>query len=169
MLAGTMFSLLAQPFDLMSVNASDKVAQSSFFAVTNNSINMFEQTSLTKPSLTVNGDTMVVARVQKSTTTVQEQGRIVNNFALDQNYPNPFNMSTVIRYSLPEQANVMIKVFDITGREIATVVNDSKSAGVYSVGFGNMQLSSGTYFYRMIAQAPNGKTTIETKKMIVMK
>ena len=169
MLAGTMFSLLAQPFDLMSVNVSDKVAQSSFFAVTNNSINMFEQTSLTKPSLTVNGDTMVVARVQKSTTTVQEQGRIVNNFALDQNYPNPFNMSTVIRYSLPEQANVMIKVFDITGREIATVVNDSKSAGVYSVGFGNMQLSSGTYFYRMIAQAPNGKTTIETKKMIVMK
>ena len=169
MLAGTMFSLLAQPFDLMSVNASDKVAQSSFFAVTNNSINMFEPTSLTKPSLTVNGDTMVVARVQKSTTTVQEQGRIVNNFALDQNYPNPFNMSTVIRYSLPEQANVMIKVFDVTGREIATVVNDSKSAGVYSVGFGNMQLSSGTYFYRMIAQAPNGKTTIETKKMIVMK
>lgn len=112
---------------------------------------------------------MLVARVIQTTTSVGDQNLISSSYGLDQNYPNPFNISTVIRYLLPEQANVTIKVYDLTGREIATIVDGFKNQGLHSVGFGNNQLSTGTYIYRMIAQGQSGKTTVETKKMIVMK
>ncbi|MDD8017174.1 MAG: T9SS type A sorting domain-containing protein [Bacteroidota bacterium] len=167
--SGAVFQVSAQPFDLMNVNSSNKVAQSSYYTVTRTSIHLFESTNFTHSTATVTGDTMIVARVPRSTTFIGEQNLTVTNFALDQNYPNPFNLTTVIRYSLPEPASVSIKVFDTAGREIATVVNDTKAAGMHSVGFGNNLLSSGTYFYRMIAHSMTGKTTVETKKMIVMK
>ncbi len=89
--------------------------------------------------------------------------------ALQQNYPNPFNNSTVIRFSVGEMSDVSIKVYDMTGREITTLVNGTKQSGTFSVGFENTNISSGTYIYRMIARNGSGKTTVETKKMIVMK
>jgi hypothetical protein len=159
----------AQTFDLLAMSSSDKIAQSSNFNVSQNGINMFATSSVTHPTSIISGDTMMVARVSKSATSVGGQNSVVDNFALDQNYPNPFNLSTVIRFSLPEPAVISIKVYDVTGREIATVVNEMKSAGVHSVGFGNNQLSTGTYMYRMTASTTSGKTTVETKKMIVMK
>jgi len=84
---------------------------------------------------------------------------------LEQNYPNPFNPSTVINYQFPVASNVSLKVFDVLGNEIATLDDEEKPAGTYSVKFRtqNLQLSSGIYFYRLQA----GSFT-ETKKMILL-
>lgn len=72
-------------------------------------------------------------------------------YHLSQNYPNPFNPSTTIGYNLKETGMVNITVFDLTGREIATLVNETKTAGYYTVDFNASSLSSGTYFYRIHA------------------
>lgn len=89
-----------------------------------------------------------------------------DNFVLYQNSPNPFNPSTMIRYELPVDGFVSLKVFDVLGNEVATLVNEDKTAGVYELQFSisNLQLGSGVYFYRV--QVGN---FIDTKKMILMK
>ena len=87
-----------------------------------------------------------------------------NEFALEQNYPNPFNPTTTINYSVPRTAVVTLKVYDILGREIATLVNEEKPAGNYSVNFNASNLSSDIYFYRMQAG-----TFVETKKLTLLK
>lgn len=98
---------------------------------------------------------------------------ISNGIYLTQNYPNPFNPTTTIRYDIPEQSFVTIKIYDILGKEIATLVNEEKPAGSYEVEFntgghsgfsGIRELTSGIYFYKL--QAGN---FIETKKMVLIK
>ena len=87
-------------------------------------------------------------------------------FRLAQNYPNPFNPSTVISYQLPMDGNVTLKVYDMLGKEVTTLVNEFQRAGSYNYQFSinNLQLSSGVYYYRL--QSGN---FVETKKFIVMK
>jgi hypothetical protein len=85
-------------------------------------------------------------------------------FALAQNYPNPFNPITMIRYELPERADVSLKVYDILGREVATLVNASQGQGSYQVPFNASTLSSGVYFYRLKAGS-----FMQTKKMLLVK
>jgi len=90
-------------------------------------------------------------------------------YSLEQNYPNPFNPSTKLRYSIPQTSNVIIKVFDILGNEIETLVNEEKSIGTYEVEFSVGQnsilsLSSGIYFYQLRAGS-----FVETKKMLLLK
>jgi probable HAF family extracellular repeat protein len=85
-------------------------------------------------------------------------------FALAQNYPNPFNPTTKIRYSVPQSSNVMIKVFDILGNEIETLVNEEKPVGTYEITWNAESLPSGIYFYRLSAGE-----FVETRKMILMK
>jgi len=85
------------------------------------------------------------------------------------NYPNPFNPSTTIKYAIPQQSFVVIKVYDIVGREVKTLVNAELSPGNYSVQWnGNnnygSQVASGIYFYRVIAG-----NFIQVKKMILLK
>jgi hypothetical protein len=94
----------------------------------------------------------------------QEDEIVANGFTLSQNYPNPFNPSTKIKYSIPHSSDVKIKVFDILGNEIATLVNEEKSAGVYEITFFAGNLSSGVYFYQLQAGE-----FVQTKKMILMK
>ena len=86
------------------------------------------------------------------------------NFKLSQNYPNPFNPSTKINYQLPTAGNVTIKVYDVLGNEIATLVNEEKPAGYYSVNFDLTSIASGIYFYQLQAGS-----FAETKKMILLK
>lgn len=100
-----------------------------------------------------------------STTSVTVDQTIVpKEFVLEQNYPNPFNPSTTIRYSMPTAGNVSLKVFDILGKEVATLVNGYQQTGKYSVTFNALNLSSGMYFYRLETGSVK-----EVKKMILMK
>jgi polyhydroxybutyrate depolymerase len=89
---------------------------------------------------------------------------IPNNFSLSQNYPNPFNPSTTIKYQIPELSFVILKVYDVLGNEIATLVNEEKTAGTFEITWYAENLSSGVYFYRLQAGS-----FVETKKMILMK
>ena len=89
-------------------------------------------------------------------------------YSLEQNYPNPFNPSTVIRYAIPQDGLVTLKVYDITGREVTTLVNEQKSAGTYEARFdakeNGKSLASGVYFYRVQAGSFS-----EAKKMVLLK
>jgi hypothetical protein len=85
-------------------------------------------------------------------------------FSLDQNYPNPFNPSTTINYSIPEAGNVEMKVYDILGNEVATLVNEAKAPGIYSAVFDASSLASGIYIYKL-----KTNNFLQTKKMILMK
>ncbi|MDK9699012.1 MAG: T9SS type A sorting domain-containing protein, partial [bacterium] len=85
-------------------------------------------------------------------------------FSLYQNYPNPFNSSTSISYSLPKPGNVDLRLFDITGREVATLVNQKQETGSYRVTFDGKNLSSGTYFVRMQAGE-----FVKTQKMVLLR
>ena len=103
--------------------------------------------------------------LQQLLTAIEDnQSKLTNNFSLLQNFPNPFNPSTNINYSVPKASIVTIKVYNMLGKELTTLVNEEKSAGNYSVKFNGKQLSSGIYFYKMLAGS-----FVETKKLILMK
>jgi len=89
---------------------------------------------------------------------------LINNFSLSQNYPNPFNPSTKISYSVAGLSKVILKVYDIIGREIITLVNEEKPAGKYEVNFNASSLASGVYFYQIKAG-----DFVQTKKLILLK
>lgn len=92
-----------------------------------------------------------------------------SEFMLAQNYPNPFNPSTRIDFGLPENAKVSLKIFDISGKEVGSVLNEYKTAGYYSSSFNSAGLSSGIYFYSMNAITDLGKTYKAVKKMMLVK
>ncbi len=85
-------------------------------------------------------------------------------FSLEQNYPNPFNPTTTLNYQLPESGFVTLKVYDIIGKEIATLVNEQKNQGKYSVNFDASKLASGVYIYRIRVN-----DYVSSKKMILLK
>jgi len=88
----------------------------------------------------------------------------VETYRLEQNYPNPFNPTTNITYVLPKTENVSLKVYDVLGREVATLVNEVKPAGAYTVPFNASNLASGVYFYKLQAGS-----FVQTKKMMLVK
>ena len=96
---------------------------------------------------------------------------VVKEYALEQNYPNPFNPGTTIRYQLPKDGLVTLKIYDILGSEIATLVNEEKIAGKYEVNFDASNLASGVYVYRIAIHS--GKLQagefVNSKKMILLK
>ncbi len=85
-------------------------------------------------------------------------------YSLEQNYPNPFNPSTEIKFSVPQTTNVTLKVFDVMGREVATLIDEQMEAGKHSVVFDAANLSSGVYYYTIITE-----NFIQTKKMLLLK
>ena len=105
---------------------------------------------------TVYGDTTVV-----SVDALEQHPQL---FSLSQNYPNPFNPNTSIKYQIPEISFISIKVYNVLGNEIASLVNEEKPAGEYGVEFNGTNLPSGIYFYKLQAGS-----FVETKKMVLMK
>jgi hypothetical protein len=97
-------------------------------------------------------------------TDVDDDNLVIHDYKLEQNYPNPFNPTTNFEYRIADFGLVVLKVFDVLGNEIATLVNEEKSAGTYQVNFSAKELSSGIYFYQLTAG-----NFIETKKMILLK
>ncbi|MCB0745039.1 MAG: T9SS type A sorting domain-containing protein, partial [Ignavibacteriae bacterium] len=93
-------------------------------------------------------------------------------FSLEQNYPNPFNPTTTISYAIPtvaeanfsSTANVTLKVYDVLGKEITTLVNEASKPGIYQVTFNASNLTSGIYYYRLQYGEFN-----ETKKLVLLK
>ena len=125
---------------------------------------------------TYNGWFLVTSNAASSPDTIKVTGKgetpqkvgtmidIPKQFMLIQNYPNPFNPSTTIAYSIPGNEIVTMKVFDVLGKEAATLVNERKVAGEYSISFNAQDLPSGIYFYQL-----RSGNFVETKKMILMK
>jgi hypothetical protein len=93
-----------------------------------------------------------------------ENNSAPRNFVLRQNYPNPFNPSTKISWQSPVSSHQTLKVYDLLGRELATLVDEYKPAGKYEVDFDASNLSSGTYFYSL----QSGEFT-STKKLVLIK
>jgi hypothetical protein len=91
-------------------------------------------------------------------------GLLPTKYQLSQNYPNPFNPTTTLNYQIPELSFVSLKVYDVLGNEIVTLVNEEKPAGSYEINFNAANLSSGIYFYKLQAGS-----FVETKKMVLMK
>ena len=85
-------------------------------------------------------------------------------YSLSQNYPNPFNPTTTIRFQIPKSSFVNLKVYDVPGREVESLINEEKSAGSYDVEFNSSNLTCGIYFYKIQA----GEFA-QTKKMILLK
>ena len=94
----------------------------------------------------------------------EEMPLLSSEFNVSQNYPNPFNPSTKIKYSLNQYGYVSLKVYDVLGKEVATLVNEDKSVGNYEVSFNASNLASGIYYYQFRAGE-----FVETKKMILLK
>jgi hypothetical protein len=107
---------------------------------------------------TAMGDSTMVTSVDETTE------KIVRGFSLYPNYPNPFNAGTTIKYDLPAAAHVVLKVFDVFGHEIETLVNEMQAAGPKSVLFEASNLPSGIYFFKLFAPSFNA-----TRKMVLIK
>jgi hypothetical protein len=97
-------------------------------------------------------------------TDVQQLDQIPQEFSLSQNYPNPFNPTTKIEFSLPKQSNVVLKVFNLLGQEVATLVSETKAAGHYAVDFDASHLASGAYVYQLTAG-----NVVKVNKMLFVK
>jgi len=114
------------------------------------------------------GFSLVSGLVMKGTVVVGIKENTINqvpiDYALKQNYPNPFNATTKITYSIPKSSKVSLKIYDIIGNEIITLVDGTKEAGIYEVVFNEANLTSGVYLYKLTAG-----DFISTKKMILLK
>jgi hypothetical protein len=101
---------------------------------------------------------------ENSSNSLTSGNQIPKEYSLSQNYPNPFNPSTTIKYSLPKDGFVSLKIYDITGREVKSLAGEVKKAGYYSVTFNASSLASGVYFYRI-----QSNDFVMTKRMVLIK
>jgi len=148
-----------------SLRVSDKIYNYQIFPI-NFSQNYFYQNVIAHA-----GDSGI--NLDLSTTPLavkQSSSGLPKDFSLSQNYPNPFNPSTEIKYSLPTESSVRIIVYNLIGQKISELVNGTQTAGYHQVSFNANNLSSGIYFYKIIAAAKNStKEFISTKKMLLLK
>lgn len=105
-----------------------------------------------------------ILRASKNITSVQNFSSVVSDFVLNQNYPNPFNPATKISFSIPRASFVSLRIYDMAGKMVASLLSENKLAGNYTADFNAANLSSGTYFYTLQADG-----FMETKKMILIK
>jgi hypothetical protein len=164
-------AVYGQTFDLLSAKPADKVAQSKFFVIDSNKVlNEYNMFAFSAPVSQIYDSVFEIVGIPATVSAVTNStANTPKDFSLDQNYPNPFNPSTTIRFNVGKRAKVSVVLFDVTGKEVTTLVNDSKEPGSYSVRWNGASAASGTYFCRMTATADNGSTTVETKKMALLK
>ncbi len=117
----------------------------------------------------LNNPMSVVVALLSNATGVRSPAGTAGTFRLYQNYPNPFNPATIISYELPANSYVTLKVYDILGREVATLVNQTQQVGTHEVSFDGRRLPSGVYFYRMLAVGSGGRKFESVKKLLLMK
>ncbi|MFZ1320604.1 MAG: T9SS type A sorting domain-containing protein, partial [Ignavibacteria bacterium] len=110
------------------------------------------------------GNLGVVSKMSIEVGIVNTGGEIPVDYTLGQNYPNPFNPETNINFTIPKSGNVTLKIYDVSGKEVSTLVNEVKNAGNYIVGFNAANLPSGAYFYRLESSSFSA-----TKKMMLIK
>jgi photosystem II stability/assembly factor-like uncharacterized protein len=110
------------------------------------------------------GADSTLLKYSKTVGVKEQQPFLATSFKLYQNYPNPFNPTTTIGYRITRSGKISLKVFDVLGREVATLVDEEQSEGVYTQRFEAPHLSSGVYFYRLRTPGVN-----ETKKMLIAK
>ncbi|MDP2207835.1 MAG: T9SS type A sorting domain-containing protein [Bacteroidota bacterium] len=119
-------------------------------------------------SLTIDEEVLSVKLIMSAKSVVE----IPKEYVLYQNYPNPFNPTTKIKYDLPIASKVILKVYNVLGQEVATLVDEMQEAGFKSVELDGTNLSSGVYFYRLMSNAlstSTGHVFISTKKIILLK
>ena len=104
-------------------------------------------------------------------TSVEDDLTMPASFKLEQNYPNPFNPTTIIKFGVPERSNVVLKIYDILGSEVATLVSEEMDAGWYERSFNAVSLSSGVYIYRLeaVSTSEQSEKFINIKKMLLIK
>jgi len=124
-------------------------------------VDMLKQFTL---SLQVEKDKTYQFNINASVTDVRNEENPPKSFGLQQNYPNPFNPVTTIQYDVASSQQVILKVYDILGKEVITLVNEKKAPGSYTVDFSSGKLASGTYLYRLQAG-----DFVQTMKMIILK
>ncbi len=108
--------------------------------------------------------------LSNSASNVIKENGSPQNFSLNQNYPNPFNPSTKIEFSIPELSFVSIKLYNLLGEEIKTLVNEEKEKGNYSINFSGEDLPSGVYFYKLEVNSVSGSNNFsDIKKMVLLK
>ena len=105
-----------------------------------------------------------MSKIEGNVTSVDGEESAPTAFELNQNYPNPFNPSTTIKFAVPEAGNYSLRVYDILGQEVVTLVNGQLNAGTHKVSFEASRLASGMYIYKL-----TGSNVNLTKKMILMK
>jgi hypothetical protein len=110
-----------------------------------------------------------VYSAEVSTTTSVENEAVPTVYSLAQNYPNPFNPATTIKFGIPQAADVTIKIYDILGQEVQTLVNRNLAAGFHTVNFNASNLISGMYIYRIQANGVDGSNFTDVKKMLLVK
>ncbi len=115
-------------------------------------------------SQSVGAGRITVLNFDMLATGVESDSDVPRHFSLSQNYPNPFNPSTTIRYELPRRSRVMLRIFNLLGQVVATLVDEEKTAGRYEWFWDARNLASGLYFYRLQA----GEFA-ETKKLVLVK
>jgi hypothetical protein len=103
------------------------------------------------------------------TASAVENGTVPQTFALEQNYPNPFNPSTNIRFSVAQTGHVSLKVYNVLGVEVASLVNEQKDAGTFNMNWNAAGLPSGMYLYRLSVTSDKGQVFEQSKKLVLLK
>ncbi len=126
--------------------------------------------NVTATATDADGNTSEFSEAVNVTSVETAQGvELVESFSLRQNYPNPFNPATTITFFMPRQARARLQVFDLSGREVAGLLDEVKPAGRHSITFSAIELPSGVYFYRLQAAEAGRKTLTQTKKFTIIK
>jgi hypothetical protein len=130
-----------------------------------NSASMWDETSCLKDIFSLNdGQVKIITGVNNT------KNELPKAYSLSQNYPNPFNPTTNIRYALPVDSKVTIKVYDILGKEIATLLNEINKAGIHEVKWNAGKYASGAYIFRISAISINtNEQFIKAAKMVLIK